>query len=173
MAANTDLDQARAQVVMIQPEPFNAEAPPEALQGSVTPTELHFVRSNFALPAHDGSLSISGAVANPLTLTLDDLRAMPATERAVTLECAGNARLDQKPLPIGEPWGRYAVSTSRWKGALLSDVLEQSQPAAEAVVDHEARKSDDDHQPDRFGRHDRQAGFSEAHGWRPARTARR
>ena len=61
---------------------------------------------------------IGGAVENPITLTLDDLRAMPAVERAVTLECAGNGRLDMRPLPTGEPWGDYAVSTARWTGAL-------------------------------------------------------
>ena len=53
---------------------------------------------------------------NPTTLTLDDLRAMPAVERVVTLECAGNGRLRQTPLPAGEPWGRLAVSTARWRG---------------------------------------------------------
>ena len=52
-----------------------------------------------------------------MTLTLDDLGAMPAHERAVTLECAGNGRLEMRPLPTGEPWGDYAVSTARWKGA--------------------------------------------------------
>jgi DMSO/TMAO reductase YedYZ molybdopterin-dependent catalytic subunit len=133
MAVQHDLAQERAALVMVQPEPFNAEAPREALQGSTTPTELHFVRSNFALPEHDGKLVIEGAVAKPLTLTLDDLRAMPALERAVTLECAGNGRLDMKPMPIGEPWGGYAVSTSRWKGPFLSKVLEEAQPAEEGV----------------------------------------
>jgi hypothetical protein len=63
---------------MIQPEPFNAEAPPEALVGDITPAGLHYVRSNFALPAHDGNLEIGGAVGIPRTLTLDDLRAMPS-----------------------------------------------------------------------------------------------
>ena len=43
---------------------------------------------------------------------------MPPQERAVTLECAGNGRLETRPLPIGEPWGDYAVSTARWRGAL-------------------------------------------------------
>ncbi len=38
----------------------------------VTPTDLHYVRSNFALPEHDGTLQIDGAVGNPVTLTLDD-----------------------------------------------------------------------------------------------------
>ena len=31
-----------------------------------------------------------------------------------------------RPLPAGEPWGDYAVSTARWKGALLHEVLEQA-----------------------------------------------
>jgi DMSO/TMAO reductase YedYZ molybdopterin-dependent catalytic subunit len=62
---------------MINPAPYNAEAPPEALAGEITPTELHYVRSNFAVPSHDGTLEVGGAVENPTTLTLDDLRAMP------------------------------------------------------------------------------------------------
>ena len=94
-----DLERARAALQMINPAPFNAEAPPEALAGEITPTELHYVRSNFALPAHDGTLEVGGAVEHPITLTLDDLRAMPAIERAVTLECAGNGRLETRPLP--------------------------------------------------------------------------
>ena len=54
---------------------------------------------------------------------------MPAFEYAVTLECAGNGRLAMRPLPTGEPWGDYAVSTARWKGALLSDVLALAGPS--------------------------------------------
>jgi DMSO/TMAO reductase YedYZ molybdopterin-dependent catalytic subunit len=118
---------------MIHAMPFNAEAPPEALAGDITPTELHYVRSNFALPTHDGTLEIGGAVDNPTTITLDDLHAMPAVERAVTLECAGNGRLAMRPLPTGEPWGDYAVSTARWTGVLLHDVLARAQPAAAGV----------------------------------------
>src|SRR5215216_3239470 len=133
MAVADELDRARAALQMIHPAPYNAEAPPEALAGEITPTEFHYVRSNFALPVHDGTLEVGGAVANPLTLTLDDLRAMPAHERAVTLECAGNGRLEMRPLPTGEPWGDYAVSTARWKGALLHEVLAQARPAANGV----------------------------------------
>jgi DMSO/TMAO reductase YedYZ molybdopterin-dependent catalytic subunit len=133
MAVAHDLERDRAALRMINPAPYNAEAPPEALGGDITPVELHYVRSNFAVPTHAGSLEIGGAVRNPTTLTLDDLRALPAVERAVTLECAGNGRLATRPLPIGEPWGDYAVSTSRWTGALLSDVLGQAQPTADGV----------------------------------------
>ena len=139
MAVADELDRARAALQMINPAPYNAEAPPEALLGDITPVALHYVRSNFALPAHDGTLQVGGAVENPLTLTLDDLRAMPAHERAVTLECAGNGRLDTRPLPIGEPWGDYAVSTASWTGALLHHVLEQSAPATDGVETSMAR----------------------------------
>ena len=57
-------------------------------------------------PTHDGTLEIGGAVEHPLTLTLDDLRAMPAVERTVTLECAGNGRLEMRPLPDRRTVGR-------------------------------------------------------------------
>ncbi len=123
MTVADDLEAARAALVMINPAPYNAEAPPAALVGEITPTELHYVRSNFAVPEHDGTLEIGGAVGRPTTLTLDDLRAMPAHEHTVTLECAGNGRLEMRPLPTGEPWGDFAVSTARWTGALLHEVL--------------------------------------------------
>jgi DMSO/TMAO reductase YedYZ molybdopterin-dependent catalytic subunit len=133
MAAIDELERARAALQMINPAPYNAEAPPQALTGEITPNEQHYVRSNFPLPEHDGTLEIGGAVENPTTLTLDDLRAMPAHQRAVTLECAGNGRLATRPLPTGEPWGDYAVSTARWTGALLHEVLAQAHPASDGV----------------------------------------
>ena len=55
MTTPTELDRSRAKLVMVQAAPFNAEAPPDALK-PVTPTDQHYVRSNFALPKHDGKL---------------------------------------------------------------------------------------------------------------------
>jgi DMSO/TMAO reductase YedYZ molybdopterin-dependent catalytic subunit len=133
MTIAEELEAARAGLVMINPAPYNAEAPPAALVDEITPTQLHYVRSNFAVPEHDGTLTIGGAVGAPTTMTLDDLRALPAHEHAVTLECAGNGRLDMRPLPTGEPWGDFAVSTARWTGALLHDVLAKAAPASAAV----------------------------------------
>ena len=103
MTVTENLDAARAGLVMINPAPYNAEAPPGALGADITPTELHYVRSNFDVPTHGGRLEIGGAVDNPTTLTLDDLRSMPAHDAVVTLECAGNGRLEMRPLPTGEP----------------------------------------------------------------------
>ena len=142
MAVADNLKRQRAALTMIHAQPFNAEAPPEALEGDITPTALHYVRSNFPVPEHDGTLEIAGAVENPLTLTLDDLRALPPVERVVTLECAGNGRLAMRPLPAGEPWGDYAVSTARWKGALLHEILERAKPHPTGV---EVRFAGTDH----------------------------
>ena len=133
MTVADELARERSGVQMINPAPYNAEAPPGALAAEITPTAQHYIRSNFAVPEHDGTLTVGGAVEHPMSLTLDDLRALPAYERAVTLECAGNGRLEMRPLPTGEPWGDYAVSTARWTGALLHDVLRQANPAADAV----------------------------------------
>ena len=56
MSITDDLEAARSALQMINAAPYNAEAPPEALTGDITPTAFHYVRSNFALPAHDGTL---------------------------------------------------------------------------------------------------------------------
>jgi len=133
MTVADDIERARSGLIMINQAPYNAEAPFSGLTGQLTATGFHYVRSNFALPTHDGNLHIGGAVENPTTLTLDDLRAFPAVQRAVTLECAGNGRLDTRPLPAGEPWGGYAVSTAEWTGARLSDVLAQAVPTSDGV----------------------------------------
>ncbi len=116
----------QAPLIVVREEPFNAEAPIDALRANPTPTPNFYVRSNFAIPtlaAERWRLRVEGAVERPFDLSLDDLLALPARELVVTLECAGNSRLGLAPLPQGEPWGSGAVSTGRWRGAALRDVL--------------------------------------------------
>ena len=122
-----DLEPARAALVMINPAPYNAEAPRgRSRRRSPRPRALRTQQLRAADPRRH--TAVGGAVGTPLALTLDDLRALPAVEHAVTLECAGNGRLDTGRLPTGEPWGGYAVSTARWKGARL-----QRRPGAGAA----------------------------------------
>ena len=120
MTVADELEASRAALVMINPAPYNAEAPPDALVGDVTPTNLHYVRSNFAVPDHDGTLEIGGAVGNPMTLTIDDLRALPAHDHVVTLECAGNGRGFYEPSMPGLQWGHGGVGNGRWRGVRTS-----------------------------------------------------
>jgi DMSO/TMAO reductase YedYZ molybdopterin-dependent catalytic subunit len=122
------LEDDRSGLVMVKAEPFNAETPLEALREPLTPVQHHYVRSNFALPAHPGTLTVGGAVERELTLSLDDLRAMPAVALPVTLECAGNGRVGLMPLPTGEPWTGQAIGTATWTGVPLSAVLARAKP---------------------------------------------
>ena len=122
--------------VMVKASPFNCEAPIAALVERITPLEDFYVRSNFPVPDLDPAtfrLTVDGLVERPLSLSLDDLRAMPARTLTATLECAGNNRTRLAPIPEGEPWERGAVSTAVWTGVPLATVLEQASVRPGAV----------------------------------------
>jgi len=119
----------------IREQPYNAETLPDALIAPRAPAGAHYVRSNFAAPSLEAStyaLQVEGAVAQPLRLTLDALRAMPTAEHVVTMECAGNDRLGLRPLPAGEPWASGAVATASWRGVPLAEVLRRAGVQADA-----------------------------------------
>lgn len=121
--------------IVRQAVPENLETDFAAMDAFLTPTEQHYVRSHFAVPAMDvsrWSLAMRGAVARPLSLTLDQLRALPQVTRVVTMECAGNGRQFLSPPVAGVQWERGAVSTAEWTGVRLSDLLGQAGLHAEA-----------------------------------------
>lgn len=122
--------------VVIKPDPYNAEAPPSAFADETTAPALHYVRSNFAVPTlhrRDYALHIDGAVDASIALPWAALLALPRVESLVTMECAGNDRLGMRPVPAGEPWASGAVSTARWGGVRLRDVLAQVELANDVV----------------------------------------
>jgi len=102
----------------------------------ITPNDRFFVRSHFPVPAVDAAtwrLQVTGLVRAPLTLSLADLRAMPATEAAHTLECAGNGRgRYELASTSGTQWMYGAVGNARWSGVPLAAVLERAGLATEA-----------------------------------------
>src|SRR5512132_837158 len=126
-------------LVVVKHAPFNAETPAAMLEREVTPSESVYVRSNFDMPSlagDDHTIEVGGAVRSPFAVTVRELRAMAArarTAETVTMECAGNDRLAMRPLPPGEPWRSGAVSTARWAGVPLRDLLERAGLAADAV----------------------------------------
>jgi DMSO/TMAO reductase YedYZ molybdopterin-dependent catalytic subunit len=119
-------------LVVVTPEPFNAETPLGEQAGVITPAPLHYVRNHFPLPAWDG-LVVDGAVDRPLRLGMEDLAAMPMRSLVVTLECAGNGRGFLEPPAPGEQWRLGAVGTAEWTGVPLRHVLELARPAPSAV----------------------------------------
>src|SRR5690606_22851576 len=91
----------------VQQQPLNARTPRAALTTAVTPAELFFVRSNFAVPHIDAAqwrLRIDGLVGKPLTLSLEQLKSLGGAEVTTVLECAGNGRRLMSPVPGGTAW---------------------------------------------------------------------
>ncbi len=106
------------------------ETPVEYFNTWLTPVPHFFVRNHMYEPvqldAHDWRLSIGGEVEKPLTLSLSDLSKLETHSVVNTLECAGNGRNFQRPQVPGIQWGKGAVSTARFSGPRLRDVLQRA-----------------------------------------------
>jgi DMSO/TMAO reductase YedYZ molybdopterin-dependent catalytic subunit len=112
----------------------NAETLWEAYQGVgyLTPASLFFVRNHTRTPeiaAETWRLSIGGSgVTTPISLSYDDLLALPAVNAIKAIECAGNGRsfyaAQQGFTASGTQWRLGAISVGHWKGVRLSRVLE-------------------------------------------------
>ncbi|MBM3941699.1 MAG: sulfite oxidase [SAR202 cluster bacterium] len=114
----------------VSADPQCEEAILTSLDSLITPAERFYIRSHFSqVPRLDGrtwKLTVGGEVRRPLTLSLADLKTMPAVEQAATLECAGNSRSYVKPPVEGLAFLHGAVSTGWWKGVPLAQVLAQA-----------------------------------------------
>jgi DMSO/TMAO reductase YedYZ molybdopterin-dependent catalytic subunit len=113
----------------------NHGMPLEVLRWPVTPVGLHYLLIHYDIPCvgDDWKLTVDGSVGTTFTLTLDDLRMLPAHEVVATMECAGNGRAKYTPRPLSQPWLDEAIGTGRWRGARLRDVLERAAPGDDAV----------------------------------------
>ena len=94
---------------------YEGRGTPDDRLTPITATTDHYVVSkNLVDPsvqADSWRLEIGGLVERPQSLDLAGLRRLPAGERVVTLECIGN------------PVGGLLMSTARWSGPRLRDVL--------------------------------------------------
>jgi sulfite oxidase len=126
----------RADLIVHEREPFNAETPRGALaEGPLTATDAFYVRGHGAVPEIDPGawrLRVHGLVERELDLSLTTLREA-FRERTVTatLQCAGNRRaglIAVRDIPGEAPWGPGATGTARWSGVALADVLALAGP---------------------------------------------
>ena len=112
----------------------NHGIPLEALRYDLTPAGLHYLLIHYDIPhLADVALSVDGLVSSPLTLSMDDVRAMPSSTVRVTMECAGNGRARLSPRPVSQPWLTEAVGTAEWTGVPLSAVLSLAGVSPSAV----------------------------------------
>lgn len=89
----------------------------ETLDSWITPQDQVFSVSHYGEPDVDAKayqLEVTGLVDKPRSYTLEDLKALPAEDRLMTLECSGNGSAKGF---IG------AVYNSKWTGVPLATIL--------------------------------------------------
>lgn len=96
----------------------------------ITPNEVFYCRHHHPVPNIDPAayrLSIKGkGVERELSLSLDNLKTLfPKREIVVTTQCGGNRRsgMNKVKKTMGISWGVGAISTAKWGGVWLRDVL--------------------------------------------------
>ncbi len=125
-------------VLIEDPTPASAElvssapnVPADATLSPVTPyltpnDDFYLIDTALSVPRirlDTWSMEIGGRVTKPITLTYDDLLALPQVERIITIACVSNEV------------GGDLIGNAVWQGVLLRDLLEQAgvEPEAEQV----------------------------------------
>jgi sulfane dehydrogenase subunit SoxC len=105
-----------------------SRTPLQDLDGTLTPSDLHFERHHNGIPNIDPAkytLLIHGLVDRPLVLTLAELRRFPSVTRICFLECSGNfARNAPETTRPQELCG--LTSQSEWTGVPLGLLLREA-----------------------------------------------
>ncbi len=107
----------------------NSGLPLESLDYTITPIGQHYVLTHFDIPKlneNEHMISFDGEFSNPYSVTLNEIKSLPAKTLMVTLECAGNGRVDIEPRSFSMPWKYGAVGTSEWKGTQLYPLLKEA-----------------------------------------------
>src|SRR5258705_2020808 len=118
--------------------PAKMTTPIQEIEGIITPSPLHFVADHSVPPDTNPleyRLLIHGMVDRPLSLTLDELKRLPAESRICFVECIGNSAPGKHdgpamragkfaPKSVDEIHGR--TSCSEWTGVPLSVVLNEA-----------------------------------------------
>jgi DMSO/TMAO reductase YedYZ molybdopterin-dependent catalytic subunit len=106
------------------------ETPVEYFNTWITPVPRFFVRNHMHEPSELGAegwrLNVGGEVEKPFTLSLSEISKLETHSVVNTLECAGNGRSLHRPQVPGIQWGKGAVSTARFSGPRLRDILQRA-----------------------------------------------
>ena len=107
-------------------------------EGVFTPNERFFVRWHWSdIPTEVNvdtfRLAVHGHVNQALSLTLQDILALPRAELAAVNQCSGNSRGYFQPRVPGGEWSNGAMGNARWSGVRLRDVLDRAGVKAGAV----------------------------------------
>ena len=115
----------------VSPETGASRTPLQSLNGSITPSGLHFERHHNGVPEVDPSkheLIIHGMVRQALVFSVKDLLRYPMVSRVHFIECAGNSGANTLPTApqqtIQTIHGLF--SNTEWTGIPLSTLLEEA-----------------------------------------------
>lgn len=129
----------KTDLILVTDRPPQLETPLHYFRQDLTPNEAHFVRWHLsgiptAVDLNTFRLQVDGAVSQPLSLSVDDLRRdFEAVSLIAVNQCSGNSRSYYEPRVPGGQWGHGAIGNARWTGVRLKDVLQRAGISADAV----------------------------------------
>ena len=132
----------KRKLILLTSRPPQLETPMAVFgEGLLTPNDAFFVRYHLAdLPIDSIDpatfrLQVKGQVAKPLSLSLDEIKAMPGTDLVAVNQCSGNGRGFFEPRVSGGQAGNGLMGNARWTGVPLKAVLDRAglQPGAVQV----------------------------------------
>ena len=132
----------KRKLILLTSRPPQLETPMAVFgEGLLTPNDAFFVRyhlANLPIDSIDPAtfrLQVKGQVAKPLSLSLDEIKAMPGTELVAVNQCSGNGRGFFEPRVAGGQAGNGLMGNARWTGVPLKAVLDRAglQPGAVQV----------------------------------------
>ena len=119
-------------LILQRARPPLLETPLEVFDQSVlTPNDRFFVRWHWAVipsavDVPSFRLTVHGHVNQTLSLSLNDILALPRVELVAVNQCSGNSRGYLQPRVPGGEWSHGAMGNARWTGVRLKDVLDRS-----------------------------------------------
>jgi DMSO/TMAO reductase YedYZ molybdopterin-dependent catalytic subunit len=140
----------KGRLILQRTRPPLLETPMEVFDRSIfTPNDQFYVRWHWSgipneIDANSFRLSVHGHVERPLSLSLDDLLALPQMELAAVNQCSGNSRGYFQPRVSGAQWSHGAMGNARWTGVSLKAVLDRAGRRNERIgfVQHNGARAD-------------------------------
>jgi DMSO/TMAO reductase YedYZ molybdopterin-dependent catalytic subunit len=131
-------------LLLLTPRPPQLETPFSVFdRGVYTPNDAFFVRWHLSdipqrVDASSHRIAVTGEVDHPLSLSLDDLAALPQVEVSAVNQCSGNGRGLSSPRVAGGQWDNGAMGNAIWTGVRLRDVVDRAglKPTAKQVQFH-------------------------------------
>jgi DMSO/TMAO reductase YedYZ molybdopterin-dependent catalytic subunit len=126
-------------LILQRTRPPLLETPFEVFDQSVfTPNDRFYVRWHWALipteiDVASFRLAVHGHVKKSLSLSLDEILALPQVELVAVNQCSGNSRGYFEPRVPGGQWSNGAMGNARWTGVRLKDVLDRAVVKAGAM----------------------------------------